>query len=81
MDPERYDLTVRLLQWREEIARKYDENAKIVLPNHALFKILDVKPTKASELYNAIGGERAAHFIIKKHHSDIIRMCMADSIK
>lgn len=74
-------MTIRLLRWREDIARENDENAKIILPNQALFKILDVKPTKLRDLYAVTGGERSTHFIIKKHHSDIIRICMAESIE
>jgi hypothetical protein len=52
-----------------------------MLPNHHLFKILDVMPTRLADLYKATGGERMTHYLVKQHHSEIIRICMADQLK
>lgn len=74
MDPKGYYLTTKVLEWRENLARENDENTNTILPNHLLFRIVDIKPTKLSEIYNITGGERSTHPLIKKDYNNLVRI-------
>lgn len=45
MDAKSFDLMVKLLELREELGIKYDQNPRYFLPNPFLFKIVESKPT------------------------------------
>ncbi|CAD8200424.1 unnamed protein product [Paramecium pentaurelia] len=67
MDAKSFDLMVKLLELREELGIKYDQNPRYFLPNPFLFKIVESKPTTIQELKSQLGGDKNIHDIVKEN--------------
>lgn len=46
----------------------------MILPNHNLFKLAEVKPVNQRDVYFILGGEKNAHFVLIKHIFDFIEI-------
>ncbi|CAK92654.1 unnamed protein product (macronuclear) [Paramecium tetraurelia] len=65
MEAKSFELMVRLLELREELGIKHDQNPRYFLPNPFLFKIVESKPTTIQELKSQLGGDKNIHEVVK----------------
>lgn len=61
-------MNLKLIDFREMLGIKYDENSKTILPNHLMFKLAHAKPQKLKDLYFYLNGEHNTHYAIKENY-------------
>lgn len=65
MSSKHYQTTISLLEWREQLGIKYDENPRYFLPNATLFKLVDTDISNIRDLTYYLGGDRRINTIVK----------------